>query len=70
MVDRRPGMEQVTQHVTQIVQTAIASDAERIPYIAQARASADMTDGQKEFIRLYNLMRNTLIKHNLMEDKK
>lgn len=68
MVDRRPGMEQVSQPV-QSAHT-IASDVERIPYIAQARASADMTDGQKEFIRLYNLMRGTLIKHGLMEEKK
>lgn len=42
---------------------------EKIPFIAQARTSAEMTDGQKEFIRLYNLMRNTLLKNGLMEEK-
>lgn len=44
-------------------------NVEKIQFIAQARTSAEMTDGQKEFIRLYNLMRNTLLKNGLMEDK-
>lgn len=44
-------------------------NVEKIPFISQARTTSEMTDGQKEFIRLYNLMRNTLIKHGHMEEK-
>lgn len=44
-------------------------NVEKITFISQARTTAEMTDGQKEFIRLYNLMRNTLLKHGLMEEK-
>lgn len=45
------------------------SAKEKIPFISQARTTAEMTDGQKEFIRLYNLMRNALLKNGLMEEK-
>lgn len=68
MVDRRAGGDQTAPQQT-ATQTVVFDD-DKIPFIAQARSSADMTDGQKEFIRLYNLMRNKLIKHNLMEEKK
>lgn len=42
---------------------------EKVPFYPQARATADMTEGQKEFITRYNNMRNALIKHELMEEK-
>lgn len=42
---------------------------EKIPYIAQLKSNDQMTDGQKLTITNYNLMRNTLIKNGLMEDK-
>ena len=42
---------------------------EKIPYIPQQKSNENMTDGQKEFIRQYNLMRTTLLNNGLMEKK-
>jgi hypothetical protein len=51
------------------VRTGPETSKEKIPYISQLKSNDQMTDGQKLTITNYNLMRNTLIKNGLMEDK-
>jgi hypothetical protein len=46
-----------------------AAKTEKIPYIPQTRASEKSTDAEKESVRLWNLMRKTLLDNGLMEDK-
>lgn len=51
------------------VRTGADSPKEKIPYIAQLKSNDQMTEGQKVTITNYNLMRTTLIKNGLMEEK-
>jgi hypothetical protein len=46
-----------------------SSPKDKIPYIGQLKSNDQMTDGQKLTITNYNLMRNTLIKNGLMDEK-
>lgn len=41
----------------------------KIPYVPQQKSSDDMTDAQKEGVRVWNLMRKTLLDNGLMEEK-
>jgi len=43
---------------------------EKIPYVALQRANDNMTESQKEGVRVWNLMVKTLRDSGLMEDKK
>lgn len=58
--------QQITTHP--IVNT-VTEAPEKIPHIKSQRVSANMTDSQKEGVRLWNLMQSTLINNNLMEPK-
>lgn len=44
-------------------------EVEKIQYIPQLKSNDQMTEGQKQTVTNYNLMRNTLIKNGLMNEK-
>lgn len=46
-----------------------ASNPDKMEYMPPLRNVQGMSDAQKETVRRYNAMRDTLIKHNLMERK-
>lgn len=43
--------------------------ANKIPYVPSQRMGDKMSDAQKEGVRVWNLMRQTLIDNGLMEEK-
>lgn len=45
------------------------ADVQKIPYVALQRANDKMTESQKEGVRVWNAMVNTLREAGLMEDK-
>ena len=45
------------------------ANVKKIPYVPQQKSSDDMTDAQKEGVRVWNLMRKTLLDNGLMEEK-
>jgi len=45
------------------------ANVKKIPYVPQQKTSDDMTDAQKEGVRVWNLMRKTLLDNGLMEEK-
>lgn len=45
------------------------SNVQKIPYVALQRANEKMTESQKEGVRVWNAMVNTLREAGLMEDK-
>jgi hypothetical protein len=49
--------------------TSVPSPKEKIPYIGQMKSNDQMTEGQKLTVSNYNLMRTTLIKNGLMDEK-
>jgi len=47
----------------------VGKQSKKIPYVALQRANDKMTESQKEGIRVWNQMVNTLRENDLMEDK-
>lgn len=47
----------------------VGKQPDKVPYVALQRANDKMSDSQKEGVRVWNLMVNTLRENNLMEDK-
>jgi len=43
--------------------------AKKIPHVPAQQENEKMTKAQKEGVRLWNLMRDTLLENGLMEDK-
>lgn len=43
--------------------------SDKLPHVAKIRIVKDMSEGQREFAEQFNLMRQTLIDHGLMEPK-
>lgn len=52
-----------------VVEPVKNESVEKIPYVPAQRMTEKMTAAQKEGVRIWNLMRDTLLKHGLMEEK-
>ncbi|MOA67090.1 hypothetical protein D3C78_1941080 [compost metagenome] len=48
---------------------AVTRTSKKIPYVATQRMNDKMDNSQKEGVRVWNLMVNTLRENGLMEDK-
>lgn len=60
-----------TKWVIEEVEPAQSKDpAPKMPFVEQIPVPDDMPDETKEFARVFNEMREQLLKHKLMEDKK
>lgn len=44
-------------------------EKDKMPHVPEIKATRDMGEGQKEFARIYNDMRSTLLANNLMNKK-
>lgn len=44
-------------------------EVEKHPYVEKLKVTNDMSDGQKEFLRLFNSMQDFLVKIGRMQDK-
>lgn len=62
-----PKSDQVTEW--KVGGTDGSTSSDKITYVKPQRTSDSMTAGQKEGVRVWNLMRQTLLDHGLMEDK-
>lgn len=55
--------------IAQPTVNTVKETPEKIPHIKSQRVTANMTESQKEGVRLWNLMQSTLLNNSLMETK-